>query len=230
MQLHVSADPALEAAAFIADTVTEDSVVGVATGRTPITLYSALAQLQFSTPRAGFALDEYVGLSARDPGSFANYVAKLIEPAFKMPAGSIAVPRGDAPDPHAEADRYEAAIKADPIALQILGVGTNGHVAFNEPGSLADSLTRVVRLTEQTRADNAADVTGSVPELAITQGVATISRAGVLCLLATGESKAAAIAKLVAGEPDALWPVSLLAGHPNLQVFIDPAAASALAA
>lgn len=228
MQLHISADPARAAATFIAGQLTDETVIGVATGRTSRALYSALAGMDLQIPKTGFALDEYVGLSAEDPGSFASYVARLIEPAFKMTPGAIAIPNGDASDPAQEAKRFEAAISETPISIQILGVGTNGHIAFNEPGSSADSTTRVVELTAQTKEDNAADVHGPVPDFAITQGIGTIRRAGTLCLLATGKAKSEAIAKLVSGQKDLAWPVTLIADHPKLNVFVDPAAASGL--
>lgn len=231
MQLHLfeGREQAAKAAAeFIATRVNSGSVIGVATGRTPLGLYAELQKLTFPTPRAGFALDEYVGMAATDPSSFGYYVRTHIEPAFKMPAGSIRVPAGDALDPAAEAQHIEQEIAQLPVDLQILGVGSNGHIAFNEPGSDVDSDTRVVELSEQTRRDNAPDVVGEVPRSAISQGIGTIRRAKTLCLLATGESKAAAIAQLFSGKADPNWPVTLLAEHPDLHVFLDSEAAAKL--
>ena len=224
MQLRVSssaADMAIAAAQYVAENLPPRAVLGVATGRTPLTLYGALKDLGDMQLAGGFALDEYLGVGPEHLGSFANYVKTKIEPALKLETGLIRVPNGLASNPYQEAEEFEAAIAKTTIDIQILGVGSNGHLAFNEPGSAASSLTRVVELAEQTRIDNQPDFPGEVPSRAITQGVATIMRAESLCLLVSGEKKAEALRQLLQGSEDEEWPVTLIAAHPKLSVFTD---------
>lgn len=142
------------------------------------------------------------------------------------------VPDGSALDPDAAAADFEATIRrVGPVDLQILGVGTNGHVGFNEPGSPADSVTRVVALSDRTRADNARYFgEETTPTHAITQGIATIMRARRLVLIATGERKAEAVAALVSGTSTTEIPATLLRGRSDLTVVADVAAAGSLAA
>jgi glucosamine-6-phosphate deaminase len=224
MELRVSrhaADLAFDAARYIQGSIGQNSVIGVATGRTPLALYQALAELGDISVVGGFALDEYLGVGEEQPGSFASYVRENVEPALRLSPGLIRVPNGLAKDPQAEADEFEAEILKSPIDLQILGVGANGHLAFNEPGSSATSLTRVVELSEQTRQDNQPDFPGEIPKKAITQGIGTISRAGKLCLLASGEKKVEALRRLLMEEEDESWPVTLISKHADLMVFTD---------
>lgn len=140
------------------------------------------------------------------------------------------LPRGDAADPEAEAARYEAAISAaGGIGLQILGIGRNGHLAFNEPTSSLASRTRVKALTEATRASNApAFEPADVPRHAITVGIATIMEAREVVLLATGSSKAAAVRSMIEGSVNTYCPASILQFHPRATVILDQAAASGL--
>lgn len=209
------------AAQYIAAQLTPSSTIGVATGKTPLGLYQAIAKEGCVRPKAGFALDEYSGVGPEHAGSFAHYVRAHIEPAFQMPMGTIRVPNGMAANLDAEAEQFESEISASTIDVQILGVGSNGHIAFNEPGSQKDSLTRVVELAESTKEANRDDFPGEIPSRAITQGVATILRARSLCLLVTGSSKARALSALLGEVEQSSWPVSFLASHPDLRVFTD---------
>jgi glucosamine-6-phosphate deaminase len=211
-----------------------DAVLGLATGSTPVPVYAALAErargLDLSQVR-GFALDEYVGLPAGHPESYRAVITReVVEPLGLVPE-RIHVPNGATETiQHAGAD-YEAAIEAaGGVDLQILGIGTDGHIGFNEPGSSFASVTRVKTLTEQTRRDNARffDSIDDVPMHCITQGLGTILRARHLVLLAFGAGKAAAIAAALEGPLSASLPGSAVQLHPRATVVVDEAAASEL--
>lgn len=204
-------------------------VLGVATGATPLPVYRELARRAPAHALLELvALDEYVGVSASDPRSFGAYVARHIAAPLGVPPERVHVPDGAAPDPHTEATAFEKVIdRIGPVDLQILGVGTNGHVGFNEPGSTPSSTTRVVELTEHTRRDNAPSFAGAeVPAKAITQGVSTILRARTLIVVATGRRKAAAVAALARGLVVDDLPVTFLAQHADLTLVADAAAGS----
>ncbi len=219
------------AAGAIAALVAEkpDAVLGLATGSTPLTTWSALAARNLDLTRVrGFALDEYVGLP---PGHHESYRAvitrEVVEPLGLTPA-LVRVPDGPVETVGSE---YEAAIAAaGGVDLQILGIGRTGHIGFNEPGSSFASRTRVKTLTEQTRLDNARffDTADEVPMHCVTQGLGTILDARHLVLLAFGESKAAAIAGAVEGPLTASLPGSAVQLHPHVSVIMDEAAASQL--
>ena len=211
-----------------------DAVLGLATGSTPLPVYQALhgrlAGTDVSRVR-GFALDEYVGIDPAHPESYRSVIAReVVEPLGLDPA-RIHVPNGAAEGiEHAGAD-YEAAIaEAGGVDLQILGIGTDGHIGFNEPGSSFASRTRVKTLTEQTREDNARffDSIDDVPMHCITQGLGTILEARHLVLLAFGEGKAQAVADAVEGPLTAFLPGSAIQLHPHATVIVDEAAASRL--
>jgi glucosamine-6-phosphate deaminase len=142
----------------------------------------------------------------------------------------IFVPNGAAPDPEAECERYEAAIReAGGIDVCVLGIGRNGHIGFNEPGAPFDSRTRVVRLSESTRLVNAGDFDSDrAPEYAITVGMATIFESREVLLLASGTNKAAAVTAAVEGDVSESVPASMLKNHPNTTLFLDEDAASDL--
>lgn len=207
---------------------------GVATGSTPIALYAelarraALGQLDPATLNI-VALDEYLGLAPEHPGSFASYVHNRVASPLGLPAKRVAVLNGLA-DPRTACSDFEAKIKEfGGVGVQIAGIGSNGHLAFNEPGTPFESRTHVVRLSEQTRRDNKPAFPDSeVPEFALTQGIATIMDARRILLLATGESKAAAVARALTGIPDPSCPASALQRHPDVIVLLDRAAASSL--
>lgn len=226
------------AAELIEELITDSptAVLGFATGSTPEPLYAELVVraergLDFSGLR-GFLLDEYVGLPANHPQSYRHVIKKAVSEPLGLADEQIVGPEGDAPDADAAARRYEQQLRAEGgIDLQILGLGVNGHIAFNEPGSSFDSPTRVVPLSTQTRADNARFFGGSldrVPLKAITQGLATISRASHLLLLAWGEHKAEAAAHAVEGKITEDWPATVLQRHPRVTVVLDRAAAGRL--
>ena len=229
------------AARSLADSVRSNPhcVLGLATGRTVEPVYARLAALhrdQGLSLRSvtAFNLDEYVGASRDDAWSFYRFAFRhLVEPT-DLPAASLHVPDGAAPDIFAEAERYDAAIReAGGIDLQLLGLGQNGHIGFNEPGSSLGSATRAKALTEETLRANQADLPGlgrDLPEAAITVGLGTILSARSCLLLAVGAAKAGAVAALVEGPVTARVPASVLQHHPNATVVLDAAGAAGLEA
>jgi len=207
-----------------------DTVLGVATGSTPLPVYRALAQLSLDLRRvSAFALDEYVGLPFEAPQSYHSVIAAEVTEPLGLDPARVHVP-GEGPLEDA-GDAYEQALHdAGGVDLQLLGIGTDGHIGFNEPGSSLASLTRVKTLTEQTRRDNARffDSLDEVPVHCITQGLGTILRARHLVLLAFGEGKAEALAAAVEGPVSARVPGSVIQVHPHVTVLVDDAAASRL--
>lgn len=211
-------------------------VLGVATGSSPIGLYDELVRrssegdIDFSHGMA-FALDEYVGIAPDHPVSYKDTIRRTVQEPFGMSPDRVHVPHGSAKDFLAAAGKYDQAIKeAGGIDVQILGVGTNGHIGFNEPTSSFTSRTRVKALTHQTREDNARFFAEgeSVPTHCITQGLGTIMEARAIVLVATGDHKADAIAALVEGPVSAACPASILQFHPKVAIVVDEAAAAKL--
>lgn len=207
-----------------------DAVLGLATGSTPLSTYRALAELSLGLARVrGFALDEYVGLPPGHPQSYRAVIAREVVGPLGLDPQLVQVPGGGLIEN--AGDDYERDIEAaGGIDLQLLGIGTDGHVGFNEPGSSFASLTRVKTLTEQTRLDNSRffDSVDDVPRHCITQGLGTILRARHLVLLAFGEGKAAAIAAAVEGPVSSSAPGSVIQLHPHVTVIVDDAAAGEL--
>ena len=236
-------DPAAAAAhvgQLVAETVAEipATVLGLATGATMRPVYVWLlaahrgGRLSFSRATS-FNLDEYAGLGPAHPASFAATMRRMLFDGADFAPGRTHLPDGTAAGLEAEAARYEAAIRAaGEIGLQLLGIGRNGHIGFNEPGSRLDSTTRVVALTEDTRAANRAGFPSGeeVPNQAITMGIGTIMRARRIVLLATGLAKAEAVARAWAGAPGSDCPASALQGHPATLFVCDREAASGIAA
>lgn len=210
-------------------------VLGVATGSTPLPVYAALADhatrgTDFSQLTA-IALDEYVGLSHGHPQSYRSVVTREVAEPLGLDPARVHVPDGALEGIETAGDRYEQVIvDSGGVDIQILGIGTGGHIAFNEPGSSFGSLTRVKTLTEQTRRDNARffDSVDDVPIHSVTQGLGTIARARHLILLAFGEGKAAALAASVEGPVSASMPGSAIQLHHHVTVVVDAAAASDL--
>ncbi|MGF1645886.1 MAG: glucosamine-6-phosphate deaminase [Kineosporiaceae bacterium] len=211
------------------------AVLGVATGSTPAGLYRELVRrrrdgvLSLATTTV-FLLDEYVGLPSGHPASYREEIRRALGPAG-VPDGGIHAPDGAAADLAGEGDRYEAAIAtAGGVDLQVVGIGANGHLAFNEPSSSLASRTRVKTLTARTRADNARFFASpdEVPTHVLTQGLGTIRDARHVVLLALGERKAAALAAAVEGPVTARCPASVLQLHPHVTVLVDPPAATRL--
>ncbi|MEV8266786.1 glucosamine-6-phosphate deaminase [Microbacterium sp. NPDC076911] len=211
-----------------------ETVLGLATGSTPLPVYEALPErldgIDVSQVR-GFALDEYVGIAPGHPESYRAVITReVVEPLGLDPA-RIHTPDGSAEGIEHAGEDYERAIEASGgVDLQILGIGTDGHIGFNEPGSSFASATRVKTLTAQTREDNSRffDSVDEVPRHCITQGLGTILRAKHLVLLAFGEGKAQAVAAAVEGALTASVPGSAIQLHPHVTVVVDEAAASDL--
>ncbi|MDQ0825251.1 glucosamine-6-phosphate deaminase [Arthrobacter sp. B2I5] len=210
-------------------------VLGLATGSSPLPVYDELAArheqgLDFSRA-SGFALDEYVGLPAGHPESYREVVRREFTNRVNIAPENVHGPDGTATDIPAACDAYEQAIAAaGGVDLQLLGVGTDGHIGFNEPGSSFASRTRIKSLIEQTRRDNARffNSLAEVPHHVITQGLGTIMAARHVILLATGAQKAQAVRDFVEGPVAAICPASVLQFHPHATVLLDEAAASAL--
>lgn len=207
-------------------------VLGVATGSSPLSLYEHLAAADLDLSRASaFALDEYVGLPVDHPQSYHCVIDRTVTQPLRLDPARVHVPDGNAADIAAAAAAYEAAIcDAGGVDVQILGVGGNGHIGFNEPGSSLASRTRIKTLAERTRADNARffDSPEQVPTHCLTQGLGTIMDAREVVLVALGAAKADAIAAVVEGPVTAVCPGSVLQFHPHATVVIDEAAASRL--
>lgn len=211
-------------------------VLGVATGSSPVQLYAELAAMvdagELDLSRAwAFALDEYVGLPTGHPESYAAVIRRTVTEPLRMDPDRVHTPNGFATDIAAASEAYERALRgAGGVDVQILGVGANGHVGFNEPTSSLASRTRIKTLTQRTRDDNARffDSPDEVPLHCLTQGLGTIMDAREVVLLAQGESKAAAIAALVEGPVTAMVPGSILQFHRYATIIVDEAAASQL--
>ncbi len=238
MDIAVIADPAARAA-HAADLVEElltgraEPVLGVATGASPLELYAELERRRERMPRGlgAFALDEYVGIDPRDPRSYAGVVRDHVTVPLGLDPRRVHVPDGRAADLAAACRAYEEAIAASGgVDVQIVGIGTNGHIGFNEPGSSFDSRTRVVELAASTREANARyfDEPSEVPTHAVTQGIATILSARRIVLLAAGAAKAEAVAAALEGPVDPACPASALQRHPEVHLVLDPDAASQL--
>ncbi len=234
--------PAGELARLAADAVegllrgNPEAVLGLATGSSPLAVYDELVArhkegLSFAGVRA-FMLDEYVGLPADHPERYRNVIEREFASRVDLAPGAVEGPDGLAEDLPAACAAYEASIAdAGGVDLQILGIGTDGHIAFNEPGSSLASRTRIKTLTKQTRIDNARFFGGSVddvPRHCLTQGLATIMGARHLVLLASGRAKAEAVHQLVEGPVSAMWPATIMQLHPHATVLVDDAAASRL--
>ncbi len=241
MEIVITPDPAAasrQAAAYLAALVRRNpgAVLGLATGSTPVALYRELIRLhreeQLSFSRCTtFNLDEYAGLAPGHPGSYRRFMDEHLFASIDIPASRIHIPDGLAADIPAHCAAYEQAIAgAGGIDAQILGLGSDGHIGFNEPTSSLASRTRIKTLTERTRADNARHFSSaqSVPQHVITMGIGTIMEARAIVLLAFGEKKAATVAAMVEGPVTALVPASVLQMHPVVKVMLDEPAASQL--
>ena len=230
-----------EVAALAADTIEAlvrarpECVLGLATGSSPTPAYAELV----TRHRAGtgpaydrveaFLLDEYVGLPPGHPQSYRATIARELTDDLGIPADRVHGP--DPTDPQTAGPAYERQLlDAGGIDLQVLGIGSDGHVAFNEPGSSLASTTRIKTLTEQTRRDNARffGSVDEVPHHVMTQGLGTILRARHVLFIATGARKAAAVAAALEGPLTASCPASVLQLHPHATVLLDPDAASRL--
>lgn len=213
-----------------------DAVLGLATGSSPLPVYDELARRQTGqgldlSQASGFALDEYVGLEPGHPQSYREVIRREFSNRVDIDSARVHSPDGAAADPAGACREYEAAIAdAGGIDLQLLGVGTDGHIGFNEPGSSLASRTRIKTLTEQTRKDNARffGAPDEVPGHVLTQGLGTIMDARHVILIAFGGQKAQAVHDFVEGPVAAICPASVLQLHPHATILIDEAAASGL--
>ena len=212
------------------------AVIGVATGSSPLGIYASLAarvsrgELDFSRVRA-FALDEYAGLAASHPESYHSVIDRTVTRPLGMDPALVHVPDGTAPDLPAACRHYEHMIEdAGGVDVQILGIGANGHIGFNEPASSLASRTRIKTLTPRTRQDNARffGSLDEVPTHCLTQGLGTIMRARQAVLVAQGAGKAPAIAAAVEGPVSAMCPASVLQFHEHATIVIDEDAAAGL--
>ena len=213
-----------------------DAVLGFATGSTPEPMYAEMRRqhteesLDFGRVTT-FNLDEYVGLAADDRNSYHYYMWKVLFDHVNVRSDRINIPDGMSNDVPATCDDYEKRIQAaGGIDLQVLGVGGDGHIGFNEPTSSLASRTRIRTLTQKTREDNARffGAVSDVPRHCITMGIGTIMDAREIVLLAFGERKANAIRQVVEGPISAMCPATVLQLHAKATVLIDKGAASRL--
>lgn len=212
--------------------------LGLATGRTMVPVYAAMARLlpllshaEQERVRRGwlsFNLDEYVGLAPTDPRSFHAAMAAQLTAPLGLDAAGVRLPDGLAADPQAEAGRYAAALAAaGGIGLQVLGLGLNGHVGFNEPPCGPEAISRCVELSDGTRFQNASafgGVAAAVPTRAITLGLAEILAAERILLVVTGAAKASVLRRVLEAPPSPDVPASWLQFHPAVSVIADGAA------
>jgi glucosamine-6-phosphate deaminase len=206
--------------------------LGLATGGTPLGIYSNLIadhQKNGTSYRevSSFNLDEYVGLTANDPNSYRYYMDHNFFDHIDIQKNNTFVPRGDVKDTQEECDAYEELLhKNTGIDLQILGIGKNGHIGFNEPGTSFESKTHVVNLTPSTRLANARYFNSleEVPTKAISMGIATIMNSKEILLLISGEQKKEALHRLLTGAVDESFPASVLKNHPYVTIIADKAA------
>jgi len=231
-----------EIAALAANTVEAvvrrrpNAVLGLATGSTPLPTYQELIKRHKAGTAPSyeavtcFNLDEYVGLPDGHEQSYRATIARELTDGLDIAPSRVHGP--DPSDPQTAGERYEALIaESGGVDVQFLGIGSDGHLAFNEPGSSLASRTRIKTLTAQTRKDNArffGDDAAEVPTHVLTQGIGTILQARHLLLIATGEGKAEAIAAAVEGPLSASCPGSALQLHPHVTVLLDPGASSQL--
>lgn len=206
--------------------------LGLATGSTPEGLYKIMVEdckKNGTTYRdvTTFNLDEYIGLSPDDPQSYRYFMDHHLLDHIDIQKVNTHLPRGDAEDEYEEAEAYEELIvNSGGIDVQILGIGRNGHIGFNEPGTSFDAATHVVQLSDSTREANA-KFFGSldlVPERAISMGISTIMRSGEILLVVSGEEKSEALERLISGTVDESFPASILKTHGKVTIIADEAA------
>ncbi|RQP10434.1 MAG: glucosamine-6-phosphate deaminase [Microbacteriaceae bacterium] len=238
MRVVVGADDAIATGAnLVAEVVAArpDATLGFATGATPAPLYAELARrrqaglVDFSRAHA-VALDEYLGLAPDHADSYAHQLHREVTGPLGIAREHCDFLRGDAPDPDEECVRYERVL-ARGVDLQVLGIGRNGHIAFNEPGTDVASRTRVVQLAPSTRQANRGllSTLADTPEAALSQGVGTILEARRILLIARGAAKAEALERALRGPVDPACPASALQLHDDVTVIADEEAAAGLA-
>ena len=212
-------------------------VLGLATGSSPVGLYKEMIKDHNETGRSykdivTFNLDEYVGIPRDHEQSYYTFMHENLFNYIDCPEENIHVPEGNREDEKQACVDYENALKQYSVDIQVLGIGSDGHIAFNEPGPPFDSETHLMDLTEQTRRDNARFFDGDinqVPKESITQGLGSIMRAKKILLIATGANKADAVYGMLKGEKTTDCPASILQDHADVTVVLDTAAASKIA-
>ena len=211
-------------------------VLGLATGSTPMGLYSRMVKDHEENKTSyaeikTFNLDEYVGLPVTHPESYYAFMYRNLFSALDINEENVHIPSGMAEDLEKECQEYENLISKAHVDIQLLGIGSDGHIGFNEPGTAFDSVTHVTDLAESTIKDNCRffenDIT-KVPTQAVTQGIGTIMKAKNILLIATGENKAQAVKDMLQGEVSEECPASILQKHDNVTIILDEAAASLL--
>jgi len=211
-------------------------VLGLATGSTPLGLYARMVKdheenkTSYADIRS-FNLDEYVGLPISHPESYYAFMHRNLFDKIDIKEENAHVPSGLGDDLEAQAAKYDAMIDECPVDIQLLGIGSDGHIAFNEPGTPFDSGTHVTDLAESTIKDNCRffdnDIS-KVPTQAVTQGIGTIMKAKNILLIATGANKAQAVKDMIEGPIDEACPASVLQRHPSVTVIVDEPAAALL--
>lgn len=241
MEVIITADRqqiAVHGARLVAELVQKKpaAVLGLATGNTPLRLYRELIRLHreqglsFSQVRT-FNLDEYLGVDGASPLSYRHYMNSHFFDSIDIDPGNTHLPDGKAANPRQEGPDYEARLTAaGGVDLQLLGIGSNGHIGFNEPTSSLVSRTRIKTLTRSTVQDNSQSLSDAEqqPHLALTMGIGTILEARRILLLAQGEHKAEAIARAIEGPVCSMCPASALQMHPHVTVLLDEASAGKL--
>ncbi len=215
---------------------TENPILGLATGSSPIGLYKEMIRdyKENGTSYAkaiSFNLDEYIGLNKFHEQTYYTFMHENLFNHIDIEEKNIHLPVGDSGDILSECQKYEDLMKDVQVDIQVLGIGSNGHIGFNEPGTSFDSLTHIIDLKQETREDNARffnDNIDEVPTQAITMGIATIMKAKKILLVASGTNKADAVAAMVNGEVSENCPASVLQKHNDVVVIVDESAASKL--
>ncbi len=211
----------------------ENVVLGLATGSSPVGLYQEMVKdyeaknVSYQTTMS-FNLDEYVGIDRDHEQSYYTFMNENLFKHIDINPVNTKLPYGST---QADCDAYEKEMAAHQIDLQVLGIGSNAHIGFNEPGTSFDALTHIVDLQEMTIADNARffdNDMSKVPTQAISMGIATIMKSNKIVLIAVGENKADAVLGMVKGEITEAVPASILQNHPDVTVVLDQAAASKL--
>lgn len=206
-------------------------VLGLATGSSPLGMYTKLIEA-YNDGRVSFKnvttfnLDEYVGIEKNHPQSYYTFMKENLFDHVNINISSTNIPNGSG-NAQEVCDTYNRELSEYEIDIQILGIGSNGHIAFNEPGTPFGSVTHCVKLDENTRQDNARFFDNNidlVPTEAITMGLSNIMKAKQIVLIATGESKADAIRNLILGDVTEQMPASVLQFHPNVVILVDRAA------
>ena len=227
-----------EAFKIMKQVVTSNSqpVIGLATGSSPIGLYQKMVQDHKENGTSyqnvvTFNLDEYVGLRKDHSESYYSFMNTHLFSALDVQKENIHIPVGNSDDLDKECCAYEKAMADYQLDIQLLGIGSNGHIGFNEPGTSFDTTTHIVTLKETTREDNARffiPLNEEVPTKAITMGIASIMKAKKILMVASGAGKADAIVKMMNGPITMELPASVLQNHPDVIVIVDEAAASKL--